>query len=519
MDSHLFIRLDGRDELELSCDAVKSSLFYSLFLSAAVLISISLPDVSSAPKIAGDSIHVVLGGDHADPTIVRDGEDFYLTYTSYEKYPGLKIWHSRNLVDWKPIGYALHEYVGSVWAPEFIKHGDLFYIYFPTSTGKNFVTTASDPRGPWSKPVELEVSGIDPGHIVDPEGNRYIYLNGGKFAHLAEDGLSVTKDAEKKYEGWIYPESWEVECFCLESPKLLYRNGYYYLTSAQGGTAGPPTSHMAVSARARYPEGPWEDSPHNPIVHTWSRDERLWSKGHGTVFDDAEGNWYIIYHAYLQDHLSLGRHVLIEAVEWTDDGWFKTVRDSKKEAEIVFHANERIHSDDFSGSDLDLQWQLMGLEPPYDQYRLFDDELIIEGSEGGMITLQVNPEERNYEAAFEFAVEGDNVEVGVALYYSDTLHSGIGLRDGQFIRVSNARRRLEANVDATSIRFMKVRLRDQVASFFYSSDGESWTKHSRSYEVSGYQHNALGGFSYIRPVLYVKGGGIAKVSAFHFDAF
>ncbi len=469
------------------------------------------------PNISDDTIHVVFAGDHADPTIVRDGEDFYLTYTSYEKYPGLKIWHSRNLVDWQPIGYALHDYVGSVWAPEFIKHEELFYIYFPTSTGKNYVTTAKDPRGPWSDPVELEVSGIDPGHIVDPDGNRYIYLNGGKFAHLSDDGLSVTKDAEKKYFGWPYPDDWEVECFCLESPKLLYRNGYYYLTSAQGGTAGPPTSHMAVSARASLPEGPWEDSPYNPIVHTWSREELFWSKGHGTVFDDADGNWYIIYHAYLQDKLAFGRHVLVEAIEWTADGWFKTVRDPKKEANIVFHANERIHSDDFSGSELDIQWQLMGLEPPFDQYRLADGKLHIEGSEEAMITLQVNPEERDYEATFEFEVEGKNAEAGMALYYSDEKHSGIGLSDGNFIRVSNGNRRLESSIDTSSIRFMKIRLRDQVASFFYSSDGENWTKQDRSYEVSGYQHNALGSFSYIRPVFYLKGDGVARVASFRFQ--
>ena len=148
--------------------------------------------VHAEPLVEKGVIHQIFSGDHPDPTIVRDGEDFYLTYTSHDKDPGLKVWHSRNLTDWKPVSYALHQDVGLVWAPEFIKHEDLFYIYFPTSKGKNYVVTAKDPRGPWSDPVELKVNGIDPGHITDSDGNRFIYLNGGKFAHLAPDGLSGT---------------------------------------------------------------------------------------------------------------------------------------------------------------------------------------------------------------------------------------------------------------------------------------------------------------------------------------
>ena len=489
------------------------------WLPSLLIVLILSPILNSdGPSLSDDTIHVVLQGDHADPTIVRDGDTFYLTYSSYTKYPGLKIWESTNLVDWKPIAYALHEDVGSVWAPEFIKHDDLFYIYFPTSEGKNYVTTAKSPQGPWSKPVELEVSGIDPGHISDPEGNRSIYLNGGKYALLSQDGLSVTKDAVNKYPGWKYPEEWEVECFCLESPKLIFKDGYYYLTSAQGGTAGPATSHMVVSARSLSPEGPWEESPHNPIVHTYSSEETLWSKGHGTVFDDADGNWYLIYHAYQKGALPFGRHILVEAVEWTKDGWYKTKRNPRRESKIVYHNNERIQSDDFDGPDLDLQWQLTGVDESSDAYSFTKDGLRLRGHSERLRTLQVNPDEKNFEAIAELEVEGDNTEAGLVIYYNDAHYTGGGVRGNVFHRVVHGNGRADNAIDVASMRYLKIRVRDLTLSLFFSADGESWKKYDRSYELSGYHHNALGGFHYLRPAIYIKGPGSVTVKSFQYHA-
>ena len=77
------------------------------------------------------------------------------------------------------------------------------------------------------------MSGIDPGHIADQEGNRYLYVDKGEVIRLTADGLTTIGQKQKVYEGWRYPNHWETECMCLESPKLNYHNGYYYLTSAQ----------------------------------------------------------------------------------------------------------------------------------------------------------------------------------------------------------------------------------------------------------------------------------------------
>ena len=159
--------------------------------------------------------------------------------------------------------------VGSAMAPDLIKHDGRFYIYFPAA-GKNWVIWADDIRGPWSDPVKLDAGYIDPGHAVGEDGKRYMFLSAGKRVPLSDDGLSVTGPMETVYEGWDYPSDWKTEGKYLESPKLFKRGNWFYMISAEGGTAGPPTSHMAVAARSKSIHGPWENSPYNPIVHTYS---------------------------------------------------------------------------------------------------------------------------------------------------------------------------------------------------------------------------------------------------------
>jgi beta-xylosidase len=144
------------------------------------------------------------------------------------------------------------------------------------------------------------------------------------MVRLADDGLSVVGTMKKVYDGWKYPEEWIVESFSQEGPKILKRGDYYYMVLAEGGTAGPPTGHMIVAARSRTMEGPWENSPYNPIVRTRSASERWWSKGHGTLVEGPRGEWYLVYHAYENGFHTLGRQTLLDPVEWTSDGWFRT---------------------------------------------------------------------------------------------------------------------------------------------------------------------------------------------------
>jgi xylan 1,4-beta-xylosidase len=467
----------------------------------------------------------ILAGKYSDPSIVRVGEDFYITHSGGGA-PGLLLWHSRDLVNWRPIGKALGTYVGDVWAPDLIYHDDLFYIYVTiaqrasdgTFSFSNVVLQAERPEGPWSEPVDLHIDGlIDPGHVADQDGRRYLYLEKGWVVPLTPDGRRTAGELQQVYAGWRYPEEWVVECFCLESPKFTYRDGYFYLLSAQGGTAGPATSHMTVVARSTSPLGPWENSPYNPVLRTRSRDERWWSQGHGSLIDDVAGAWWILYHAYENGQRGLGRQTMLLPVEWTADGWPR-IKSGHTAADIIAKpAGEDVGhgmplSDDFTDRDLGLQWRCWDKGDPYRIYRPGDGALHIR-TKGTDVTnaarLACHPVNHAYEVRVELN-RTESAEIGLALHndFRDEYH-GVGLNDDELIIYWRSRR--FSGVPCTGERvFLKLwNLNDDVV-LFYSADGESWHKFGRSLEVSA-------GYGRLRVCLYAagKGEGVFRDFRYH----
>lgn len=464
---------------------------------------------------------VLLAGDYPDPSIVRVGQDYYMTHSSFMYGPGLLIWHSRNLVDWTPVGHALQQYIGDVWAPDIVCVDGRFYIYFP-SNGTNYVVYADRPEGPWSEPIDLQVEGIDPGHLLTPEGERYLYLNFGRVVKLAPDGLSTVGEVQTVYDGWPIPEDWEYEGMALESPKLLVKGGYYYLISAQGGTAGPATSHMVVVARSRHPLGPWENSPYNPLVHTWSKEDRWWSKGHGTLFDTPEGDWYIVYHAYEKDYYTLGRQTLLEPVEWTEDGWpvLKSGADARTVSEVVSEgvtaSVQRELSDDFQSAQLGWQWRFYKeLDPS--RYETGGGVLRLKGrgsSPADAGPLLCIPPDHAYEAEVEVRID-PQVEAGLVLFYNDRCYAGIGFDGQHLFRLRRAAKGFYQPGQGRSLH-LKLRNDHHTVSMYYSKDGSEWVKFPASMEVSAYHHNAFGDFISLRLGVYAAGEGYAEFRNFRY---
>ena len=106
-----------------------------------------------------------------------------------------------------------------------------------------------------------------------------------------------------------------------KAPRWMRHRDWFYMFSGEGGTAGPPTSHMIVVARSRSINGPWENCPHNPIVHTGSSRELWMSRGHGTAVEGPKGDWWLLYHGYENGFRTLGRQALLEPFEWVVDDW------------------------------------------------------------------------------------------------------------------------------------------------------------------------------------------------------
>ncbi len=240
----------------------------------------------------GQFLNPIFAGDHADPAILKDGDDYYLTFTSFDCYPGLTIWHSRDLVNWSPVTAALPRAPGSILAVDLVKYKGRYFIYIPIvplnvtphHKVRIYVIHAEYISGPWSDPIDIGVEGhIDPGHAVGEDGHRYLFLAGVYRVRLGDDGLAPAGPIEPAYAGWRYPRDWVVQAFALEGPKVLRRGGFFYLVCAEGGTSGPLTGHMVIAARSRSIHGPWVNCPHNPIVHTADASEAWWSRGHGSL--------------------------------------------------------------------------------------------------------------------------------------------------------------------------------------------------------------------------------------------
>jgi xylan 1,4-beta-xylosidase len=454
----------------------------------------------------------IFAGDYPDPSIIRDGEDYYIVHSSFNYYPGLLIWTSKDLINWKPVTHAIKKSVGSVWAPDLVKYNNKFYIYFPANN-TNYVVWADSINGPWSDPVDLKIGSIDPGHFVDEKGNRFIYFSDGSYVPLSKDGLSVSGKATHAYDGWKIPSEWSIECFCLEGPKVIKKGEYYYLTVAEGGTAGPATSHMVISARSKSPFGPWENAPNNPIIRTNDSSEKWWSKGHASIIDDVKGNWWMVFHGYEKDNYNMGRQTLLQPIEWTADGWFKMKEGVKTEDVIQkpagqFVKSNFILSDSFTGTKLNPQWQFFDEHDP--QRATFSSNGIkIKGKGNGIgnsSPLLCTPSDHSYTAEVEVEIEG-NASAGLVLFYDTKLFTGIAfdkenimaiLRVWQFPTVKG--------VNKTHL-FLRLEKKEQVVNMFYSIDGKDWLKIENSAEVSSFNHNVLSGFMSLKLGLSAVGDG------------
>lgn len=447
----------------------------------------------------------LLIGNWADPTILKDGDDYYLTHSSFEFQPGLLLWHSKDLRSWRPVAHAVVNQEGSIWAPELIKHGGRYYLYYPAA-GTNWVVTAETISGPWSNPVSIGVSHIDPGHVAADDGQRYVHLSGGRAVEMSADGLKAVTKPVKVYDGWPIPKDWTIECFCLESPKCTRRDGWYHLISAQGGTSGPATSHMVVSARSRHPLGPWENSPHNPIIRTWDRDELWWSKGHGTLVEGPGGQWYCVLHGYMNGYRTLGRCTLIEPIQWTGDGWFRAAGEWPQGWETPAVAEMPV-SDAFDGDRLGIQWQFYRRYDP-SRYRLAGGRLTLEGfgdSPGQSQPLSIMAMHRAYEIETEVTLDGDG-SVGLMLFGSPDVYIGLAIgSDGTLRRVQEGFRRY-GRTDEPTIGVARVALRmvndKQDVRFYYRVDDGPWEVLQPGMDVSAM---TTVGWHALRPALFATG--------------
>ncbi|QJR13260.1 family 43 glycosylhydrolase [Usitatibacter palustris] len=480
----------------------------------------------------GHFLNPVMSGDHPDPTILKDGRDYYMTFSTFDSYPGLVLWHSRDLVNWTPLTAALTKNIGSVWAPELCKHGSRYFLYIPARTESrrsSYVAWADRITGPWSDPIDLNLPDhIDPGHAVGEDGSRWLFLSNGDRVRLADDGLSCVGKPEHVYDPWRYPEDWVVEAFAPEGPKITRHGEYFYLITAIGGTAGPPTGHMVIAARSKSIHGPWEHHPKNPLVRTTRHDERWWSRGHATLVEGPDASWWSVYHGYENGYWTLGRQALLDPVEWTKDGWFEMrggdlSRPIRKPTGGEAFRHGAPLSDDFSAPlALGRQWSFF--KPgagEASRIRVADRRLHLKArgtapSSSSPLLLVAGDQGYRFEADIEI---DPGVTAGLVLFYDERLYCGLGFDERRFVTHQyGIERGRPANAHGRKMR-LRVTNDHHIVTFDTSGDGgRTWKRFDRGMEVSGYHHNVRGGFLMLRPGLYAAGEGEARFANFTFRA-
>jgi len=470
----------------------------------------------------------VLGGDRPDPAVLKVGDEYWMTSSSFESAPGLLLYRSRDLVTWTYAGAALPEPVGVTFAVDIAEVDGRFFIYIPfipaswsTLTEPSiFVIHADSMEGPWSEPVDLGIRGaIDPGHVVGEDGVRYLFTNGVRRIALSDDGLSTVGELEHVYDGWHYPDEWITEAYALEGPKLLRKDGWFYLISAVGGTAGPPTGHMVIAARSRSVHGPWENSPHNPVTRTTDAAQAWWSRGHATIVPGPAGDdWWMLSHGYENGYRTLGRQILLEPVTWTDDGWPLGADDIggalAAPAGAADQAAPTAWTDEFVPLRLGERWTFHAPGPREADRLSLDDGLVLAAkgsSPSDTSPLVAIAPDHAYEMEVDVELRDADTEAGLLLFFNDRLYCGVGI-DGRGMRTYFGGHPHHRPEPAPPVRRLQLRIRNDhhIVEIHYREPEGEWTRHGLRFEVSGYHANTVGDLLSLRPALYACGDGSAR---------
>ncbi len=338
----------------------------------------------------------VVPGCHPDPSICRVGEDFYLVTSTFEFFPAVPVLHSRDLVHWHTIGHCIDRpeqmtfAPGSqsntgIYAPTIRYHDGTFYMITTKIGGEdggNFYVSARNPAGPWSNPVFLPTTGIDPDLFFDDDGKVWQTgtSNGGIYTQQIdlEKGVMIG-ELHRIWNGTGAGYS--------EGPHIYKKDGWYYLLISEGGTE---RCHMLSMARSRCVTGPYENCPHNPVMTNRGMYLPLQAVGHADLVQDQHGEWWAVClgireFGYPQKH-ELGRETMLMPVdfsgEWPFFGKNGLVLDSFTVDQLPGETrpNKSIdhYETDFSGSSLGFSWNYL-YAPGLAQ--LENGELVLDGNE------------------------------------------------------------------------------------------------------------------------------------------
>lgn len=341
----------------------------------------------------------IIPGFYPDPSICRVGEDFYIVNSSFSYFPGVPVFHSRDLANWRQIGHVLtrksqlpltYEMIsGGIFAPSLRYSNGTFYLITTNMTMGcvNFIVTAANPSGPWSEMHIIEgADGIDPSLFFDEDGKCY-YTGTSRFEAVTgeKQGIWCSELDVVNFrlvgDRHILSTGAQMDAASPEGPHIYKRDGYYYLMIAEGGTEH---YHAVTISRSRGIFGPYENYQGNPILthRHLGKSYPVCNVGHGDLVELPDSSWYMVMlGSRLTDgyHKILGRETFIAPVEW-EDGWPVVSRGTGKiedsyaspalmecvaggEGSQIF---EDFVMDHFDTENLSCEWNFLGT--PYEDF-------------------------------------------------------------------------------------------------------------------------------------------------------
>jgi len=488
----------------------------------------------------------IIPGFYPDPSVCRVDKDYFLVTSSFEYFPGVPIFHSRDLIRWQQIGHCLTRPTqlplsgakcsDGIYAPTIRHHKGRFYMVTTnTSHGGNFFVWTDDPYGEWSEPVWLDQGGIDPSLLFDEDGKVYLTtcLNQQSEIKIADGSrLSEIRQTWKGTGGAF-----------MEAPHLYRFDDRYYLMVAEGGTG---RGHTVCIARSYSPWGPFESCPHNPILSNRGCGmSPVQATGHGDLIQAHDGSWWMVFLAvrdYQDRHPfchNLGRETFLAPVSWSDDGWPIVNGNGTVSLEMTANCLPAVpvpsepNRDDFNTNRVHLSWNFLR-NPNEEDYSF--------SKRAGWLALRASPVTLDVEESPAFLGRrqqhvnckaitlvdfepSDTDEAGLTVFMNNRHHYDIALRRENGKRHVFVRRRIGDMVGivySTEVPDGPVQLGIRADKshyhFAFSIPHGDWQEIGKG-EVRYLSTEVAGGFTGVYFGLYATSNGNPSRSTAYFDWF
>lgn len=393
--------------------------------------------------------NTILKGMNPDPSICNDGENYYIATSTFEYYPGLKIYQSHDLANWKLVARPLTDKQinlrgipdsAGVWAPGIRYFDHQFYLTYSVMHNidgvykdlRNYLVIADQVDGEWSKPVYIGSQGFDPSIFKDDDGKYYILSQNWDYrrtyTHQAFNGILLQEyDPEKKCIVGDAHVIWQgTPQGGAEGPSIFKRNGYYYLLSANGGSG---RHHVVAVARSKKVLGPYELAPQVNLVTSFNCPEgKMQKAGHGNLVEAFNGKTYLVHLVaqYLPgtEISVLGRETAIEPIRWENDWPFLNGETNAPQDKIASLPPNPINPNyylDFKNG-LDLSWSSLRQLPKYEiksnGLKLYGNESLSSRFEQSLLTKQWPSVNIDVAISLTFSPKDFHDQAGLTLYYN-----------------------------------------------------------------------------------------------------